>query len=66
LGMVEWRHPEKIGRRVLKDQERWMELAELASKEQDPEKLMALIAEINQFLAEKQESLNKKLPRPSD
>jgi hypothetical protein len=39
-----------------------MELAELASNEQDPEKLMELIREINHLLAEKQERLNKKLP----
>ncbi len=30
--------------------ESWMELAELASQEQDSEKLMALVAEINRLL----------------
>ena len=35
-----------------------MELAELASKEQDPQKLISLIVEINQLLEEKQRRLN--------
>lgn len=30
--------------------ESWQELAELASQEQDPEKLMELVAEINRLL----------------
>ncbi len=34
--------------------EQWVELAEMASKEQDPEKLMALAAEINRLLEKKQ------------
>jgi hypothetical protein len=29
----------------------WLELCELASKEQDPEKLLALVAEIEHLLA---------------
>jgi hypothetical protein len=33
--------------------EDWEELAELASQEQDPEKLMALVAEINRLLEKK-------------
>ena len=33
--------------------ELWEELAELASQEQDPEKLMALVAEINRLLETK-------------
>ena len=36
------------------NRERWMELAALASKEQDPHKLLALVQEINQLLAEKE------------
>ena len=35
-----------------------MELAELASKEQDPVKLLALVKEINELLAKKQDRLN--------
>jgi hypothetical protein len=34
--------------------EQWEELAELASQEQDPEKLMELVAEINQLLDHKE------------
>jgi hypothetical protein len=33
--------------------EQWEKLAELASQEQDPEKLMALVAEINRLLEKK-------------
>ena len=33
--------------------ERWIELAELASNEQDPKKLMALVSEISQLLERK-------------
>jgi len=39
--------------------ERWMELARLASTEQDPVKLLALITEINRLLLEKEEHLIK-------
>jgi hypothetical protein len=34
-----------------KNKERWQELCELAAKEQDPEKLMELIREIDRLLA---------------
>ena len=34
--------------------ELWMELAEMASHEEDPEKLVALVAEINRLLEKKQ------------
>jgi hypothetical protein len=47
----------------MKNRERWMELAELAANEQDPEKLMELISEIEDLLEEKQNRLNK-IPRP--
>jgi hypothetical protein len=36
-----------------------MELAELAANEQNPDKLMALIREIDQLLNEKQTRLNE-------
>jgi hypothetical protein len=47
------------------NRERWMELCELASTEQDPEKLQALVQEINRLLDAKQERLNKQNP-PQD
>jgi len=48
----------------LENREKWMELCELPSTEQDPEKLLALVREINRLLEAKQERLNKqKLPK---
>jgi hypothetical protein len=38
--------------------ERWMELSECASKEQDPQKLSELVAEIDRMLQEKQDRLH--------
>jgi hypothetical protein len=35
------------------DKERWQQLCEQAAVEQDPEKLMALVHEINHLLAER-------------
>ena len=40
-----------------KNKERWRELGELAEKEQDPDKLISLIKEINRLLEEKQSRL---------
>ena len=37
--------------------ERWLQLCEQAATEQDPEKLMALIAEINRLLEAKERRL---------
>ena len=37
--------------------ERWFELAQRASVEQDPEKLLALAQEITRLLEEKEESI---------
>jgi len=37
--------------------ERWMELCAQAAVEQDPEKLLALVAEINKLLEEKERRL---------
>ena len=42
-----------------KTKERWLELCERATVEQDTQKLMALIAEINQLLEEKEQRLKK-------
>ena len=49
----------------MENREKWMELCEQASKEQDPEKLLALVQEINRLLETKQERLNKQKP-PKD
>jgi hypothetical protein len=38
--------------------ERWMEFCEQAAKEPDPEKLIALVEEINRLLQEKQDRIN--------
>jgi hypothetical protein len=43
----------------MKDKARWLELCEQASVEQDPKKLMTLVAEITRLLDEKQERLRK-------
>ena len=40
------------------NKERWRELCEQASIEQDPEKLLNLVREINRLLEEKQARLN--------
>ena len=47
------------------DRERWMELAEQASKEQDPKKLFELVEEINRLLQEKEDRLRPNCPRQS-
>lgn len=45
-------------------QERWMELCKMATTEQDPVRLLKLITEINELLAEKEERLIKaRLPK---
>jgi hypothetical protein len=41
------------------NKERWFQLAERAAHERDPEKLHALIKEINDLLAEKQKRLDE-------
>lgn len=42
--------------------EAWMQLCELAANEQDPEKLLALVKEINRLLEEKERRLELKPP----
>jgi hypothetical protein len=42
-----------------KTRERWLELCEQAAVEQDREKLLELVAEINRLLAEKNERLKQ-------
>jgi len=48
-----------MGVRVLQgaNKERWFELCEQAATEQDPQKLLELIREINRLLEEKQQRL---------
>jgi hypothetical protein len=45
------------------NRERWMELAEMAVNEQDPDKFFKLIEEINSLLAEKEDRLSKPKPK---
>ena len=37
--------------------ERWMHICELAAREQDPDRLMMLVQELNELLAQKHERL---------
>ena len=37
--------------------ERWLELAELAAREQNPDKMVAIVEEINRILEEKERRL---------
>jgi hypothetical protein len=46
------------------NRKKWMELCELASKESDPNKLLALINEITRLLDEKRKGQSR-LPRHS-
>jgi len=46
------------------DKERWKMLAEQAAVEQDPVKLMALVKEIDELLAKKQDRLSRLRPNP--
>jgi hypothetical protein len=47
-------------RGVLENKERWLELCALAAEEQDPKKLMELIAEITALLEAKEKRLKDK------
>lgn len=40
--------------------ERWLELCELAEKERDPAKLLALVSEINRLLEQREARLHPK------
>ena len=48
----------------MKDDEKWMELCDRVSKDQNREKLMALIEEVNRLLEEKKERLARQNPPP--
>ena len=44
--------------------ERWMALAEQAAKEQDPERLISLMTELNRLLEEKEQAAKASANRP--
>jgi hypothetical protein len=46
--------------------ERWLQLCEQAAVEQDAEKLLALIQEINRILEEKELRLKRGVARPAE
>jgi hypothetical protein len=48
----------------MKNGERWMELCEQASREQDPKKMIALTAEIIRLLNEKEDRLIYRSDKP--
>jgi hypothetical protein len=47
------------------NKEQWMRLCELASKEQDPDKLMQLVQEITRLLEERERSLKTRKSGPN-
>jgi hypothetical protein len=49
----------------MKDPERWRQLAEMATVEQDPDKLVELVREINELLDEKQRRLSQQRQEPA-
>jgi hypothetical protein len=51
---------------IMKDKARWMELCEQAAVEQDPQKLMELVEEINRLLLEKEKRVGIVLPPRSE
>jgi hypothetical protein len=44
--------------------ERWHELCSLAAQEQDPDRLMDLIREINELLEQKEQRLKREASQP--
>ena len=50
----------------MENHEKWMELCALASKEQDPAKLLALTQEIARLLEEKEQRLKGQLPATAE
>jgi hypothetical protein len=53
-------------RQAMKDNPHWMELCQQASVEQDHEKLMQLINEINRLLDDKEQRLRPAPPKTED
>ena len=47
----------------MQDREKWLELCERASKEQDRKKPMALIKEIDRLLEEKRERISSRIQK---
>jgi hypothetical protein len=50
---------------TMRDNEKWMELCEQAAKEQDPEKFMALVQEIEALLQQREEQFEEPRVGPS-
>jgi hypothetical protein len=50
----------------MRNKERWQELCRLAAVEQDSEKLLALVQEINRLLDDKRNRLLSKRPEASE
>jgi hypothetical protein len=50
---------------TMRDNEKWMELCEQAAKEQDPEKFMALVQEIEALLQQRGEQFEEPRVGPS-
>jgi hypothetical protein len=48
----------------VENKERWMELCEQASTEQDPERLLKFVQEINTLLEQKEALLKTGIPTP--
>jgi hypothetical protein len=46
----------------MEDKEKWMQLCEQAAVEKDPAKLLALVAEINRLLEQKEKRLGIRKP----
>ena len=59
-GSLDKREPVQGASLIGENKERWRELCEQAAKEQDPEKLHKLVAEINRLLEEKEARLKGK------
>ena len=47
---------------AMEDKEKWMQLCEQAAVEKDPGRLLALVAEINQLLEQKEKRLSVSKP----
>jgi hypothetical protein len=50
---------------VQKNLERWIELAELAGKERDPDRMLELVREINQLVEQKGRRLRRLPGKPA-
>jgi len=70
LGAVPYgggRRPQvQFSKTLMENHEKWMELCALASKEQDPAKLLALTQEIARLLKEKEQRVKGQLPATAE